>query len=322
MILPVGSLAEGLLYREVNLLAGYRHEEKVISTFNERMKNSIGMEYFHPFANDYGDFLTGDLQLRLSYDSTTERQDAWALEVHSAWLEYRPGLGKAFTVGHFTPPFGLETALDTHSTLHQTLASHAIGFKKDWGLAYRSFVGRYNWQTAVQLGSGMGLEHRHGSYLLSTRISTTVADAGRYGLSLMTGNTLTTEQFRTLPAPEWGVKSVEKKGIALDWEQTLGITILRGELHMGRRESATTAGVMTEWLTAIPDFQEITLKIQGFYWTDDWQKKAGRTLTLFPVAEYRLSNTTTIRLGYAHEFSSTAQEKDRLLLLQLYYYGQ
>ena len=135
LILLADTVSAGIT-PEVNLMGGYSDQESWIGKKGMSLKNSIGFEYFRIFSNDYGDFLTADLQVRLSYDSIESSDDAWAIEIHNAWLDYKLSLGKIFRVGHFDPAFGLEPLMDTHGTLMQSLAVKNIGFKKDWGVGY------------------------------------------------------------------------------------------------------------------------------------------------------------------------------------------
>ena len=127
--------------------------------------NSIGFEYLARLSGDRGDFLTFDLQTRLSYDPMRPDDEPWAVEVHNAWVEHKLGLGSNVRAGHFEPAFGLERALDTHGTLLQTLIGEDLGFKHDWGVGYRGILGALDVEAAAQLGSGMGIDRRDGSFL-------------------------------------------------------------------------------------------------------------------------------------------------------------
>jgi len=108
---------------------------------------------------------------------------------------------ESIRAGHFDPAFGLEPVTDTHGTLLQTLAPKNIGFKKDWGIGYRGLLGKFDYQLAVQLGSGMGIRRKDGSYLLTGRISTPQTRDTQIGLSFLYGRTLVSGQSWTIPAP-------------------------------------------------------------------------------------------------------------------------
>jgi hypothetical protein len=136
--------SEGILYREANLIGGYSDRDGWVGKREGALKNSLGFEYYKKFANDYGDFLTADLQMRLTYDSILDGEEAWGIDIHNAWLEYQLGLGKKLVLGHFDIPFGLEPLLDTHGTLFQTLAMKNLGAKNDWGLGYKGILGAFD----------------------------------------------------------------------------------------------------------------------------------------------------------------------------------
>ena len=92
---------EALFYKEVNLMAGYSDRDKWIGR-DSSLVNSVGFEDYRKFSNQYGDYLTTDLQVRLSYDSLRNSQDAWAIEIHNAWLEYKD----EFDGSSFSPEAG------------------------------------------------------------------------------------------------------------------------------------------------------------------------------------------------------------------------
>jgi hypothetical protein len=89
----------GFFYKELNLIGGYSDNKGLVGKDRHMLKNSVGFEYFRKFSDQYGDHLTLDLQMRLSYDSLEKRHDAWAVEIHNAWLEYKLGIGKSLQLG-------------------------------------------------------------------------------------------------------------------------------------------------------------------------------------------------------------------------------
>jgi len=56
------------IYKEVDLIAGYSDRNNWIFEQPKGIRNSLGFEYFDQLSNDYGDFLTLDLQARVTYD--------------------------------------------------------------------------------------------------------------------------------------------------------------------------------------------------------------------------------------------------------------
>ena len=326
LALTIVNLFQGVIhaddfYKEATIIGGYSDKDKWVGKKDMSLKNSIGFEYFRKFSNEYGDFLTFDLQMRMAYDSREDSQDAFGVEIHNAWLEYKLGLGKAVRLGHFDPAFGLEPVLDTHGTLLQTLASKNIGFKKDWGVAYRDLWGDFDYEIAAQLGSGMGINRKDGSFLLTGRISEPQTKATQLGISFLYGRTLQSNQSWTIPAPELVTnESIRKKRIGVDLQCPLGLFDFKAEVAAGDDDGRTVSGGLAEFGYTVPEQQNLKLKMQTSYWSNDWEEKNARDLTLSPVIEYKINSSATIRLGYFHDVYSSSDE-DKLILLQFYYFG-
>ena len=323
MGVPQGAaLADGF-YKEAVIVGGYSDNDQWVGERGMGLKNALGFEYFQTFSNEYGDFLKADLQARVSYDSSENSEDAWAVEIHNAWLEHPLGLGKTVRVGHFDPAFGLEPVLDTHGTLLQTLALKNIGFKKDWGVGYRGLLGEFDYEIAGQLGSGMGIRRRDGSFLLSGRISTPQGTDTQFGVSFLYGRTLESVQVRTIPVPDLVTgETVSKRRIGLDVQRPVGPFGFKGEISAGDDDGTTVAGALVEFDYTVPDMQSLKMKLQGTYWSNDWDKEEARDLSLAPVIEYEVTSSLRARLGYFHDFKASNGNEDRVILLQLYYYGK
>jgi len=314
--------AEGAFYKELNLIGGYSDNKGLVGKDSHMLKNSVGFEYFRKFSDQYGDYLTLDLQFRLTYDSLENRHDAWAIELHNAWLEYKLGIGKSLRVGHFEPAFGLEPVVDVHSSLLQTLASHTIGYTRDWGIGYKGLLGDFDFQFAAQIGSGMPLARTDGSYLLTTRIATPLKDETQLGLSLACGRTLNFEQDHTIPTPDlMDDKSTDKKLIGLDYRTPIGPFGFKGEIATGDKDGTTVGGGLAELSYTLPDNQNVTLKLQGSYWADNWGYSDKTDATIAPVITYKINNEWSMSAGYFHDLDAM-EKKDRLIVLQLYYYGK
>ena len=315
-----GALQAEDFYKEAIIIGGYSGKDQWVGKKGS-LKNSVGFEYYRKFSDEYGDFLALDVQMRTAYDSAEDSQDAFGVEIHNAWLEYKPGLGESIRLGHFDPAFGLEPVLDTHGTLLQTLVGKNIGFKKDWGIGYKGLLGDYDFQLVAGLGSGMGLRRKDGSFLLTSRISTPQTKETQIGLSFMYGQTLESSQSRTIPADELiSENSIRKKRIGIDFQCPLGIFDFKAEAAAGDNDGKAVAGGLAEFGYTIPDQQNLRLKFQTLYWSNDWEEKNARDLCLSPVVEYKASSTTTIRLGYFHDIYSSSDE-DKMIVLQFYYFG-
>jgi len=321
--LPQGVASAKNLYGEAIGVVGYSDRNQWVGERGRSRKNALGFEYYQKFSNDYGDFLTANFQGRVSYDSHENSEDAWAAEIHNAWLEHPLGLGKAIRVGHFDPAFGLEPVLDTHGTLLQTLAPKNLGFKKDWGVGYRGMLGGLDYEIAGQLGSGMGIRRTDGSFLLSTRISTPQGEESQYGISFLYGRTLQSMQARTIPVPDLvSRQAVQRRRIGFDMQRPIGPFGFKGEIAFGDDDGTTVGGALVEFDYTPPDIQELTAKLQVSYWSHDWDKRRARDVTVGRVLEYEVNSSLTASLGYFHDFESSRGDEDRMVVLQLYYFGK
>ncbi|MHC4552322.1 MAG: hypothetical protein ACYSUT_06100 [Planctomycetota bacterium] len=308
-------------YKEMNLIGGYSNTRDWVGK-SPGLKNSVGFEYFKVFSDEYGDTMKLNLQVRFAYDSLESSEDAFGIEIHNAWLDYKLGLGKTIRFGHFDPAFGLEPVLDTHSTLLQTLSFDNIGYKKDWGIGYRTYWGDFDIELAAQLGSGMGIHFEDDNYLLSSRISSTTEAGLEYGLSFLHGQTLQSKESWTIPKPELvSNKSIRRDRVGVDMQTPLGPFRLLGEFAIGEDEDTTVGGGLAQLEYDLPDYENTTVKFQTKAWYDEWNESDQLKLTLAPVLEHRLSSAWTIRAGYFHDLENPV-ENERVFLMQLYYFGK
>lgn len=289
---------------------------------SETLSNSIGFEDFRKFSNEYGDFLTSDLQMRLAYDSLENSKEAWALEVHNAWLAYKLGLGRDLKIGHFDPEFGLEPVLDTHGTILQTLAMKDIGFNKDWGIALEGSLSELDYKVALQLGSGMSIRHRDGSYLLTTRVGTPTTNNLQYGLSLIQGEILQSEGMSTFPLDDLlSDKAVTKNRIGFDGQYIYSSYLFKGEVAYGRNDDDDVLGYLGEVDYTLPQNQKIQMELQFQSWINDLTEDKSDDSTLIAGLSYKLNQNTTLRAAFSHDFNLMEGREDDKILVQFYYFG-
>ncbi|MCB4756982.1 MAG: hypothetical protein LHV69_08180 [Elusimicrobia bacterium] len=313
---------ERLFYKELNFLGGYSHVDKWTG-MSGPLKNSAGFEDYRKFSNDYGDYLTTDLQVRLAYDDKEPMKDAWALEIHNAWLESRGAGGRKYLVGHFDPAFGLEPTVDTHATLFQTLAEQDIGFNKDWGGAVKGIAPAFDYQMALQLGSGMSLRRQDGSYLATARAGSPAGGNLQYGLSLLLGRVLETEGMGTFPRNELlSQEAVVMNRGGADAQVLFGPFLLKGEAAYGTNGGTHVLGYLGELDITIPRFQDWELEVQYKSWINDLDKGGTDDSMAGVGASYKLNKDFTLRAAYLRDVHRWMGEKDEKLLLQAYYFGR
>lgn len=307
-------------YRELNLLVGYSDVEGWIGEGNS-LRNSAGFEYYGKRANEFGDFLTLNLQARASYDTSDDLDERWALEIHNAWADWKPALGRTVRAGHFAPAYGLESYVDTHGTLFQTLAMQDIGFKKDWGIGYRTGLGPFDGEVAAGLGSGMGIARRDGSYAISGRIGTPQNRQLNYGLSAFHGELLEGMPARTLPEPRFADTAVRKRRVGADMQYLAGAFLFRGELTAGRNESDDVVGGLVQADYTVPSHQVLTFSAQVRTWTDDPGDSDRRSSGAGVGLSYSITPAVAVRLALFEDLESPG-EKDTRAFLQVYAYGR
>jgi len=312
---------EEFFYKELDLVGGYSDRDGWIAGKGMSHRTSAGFEYFRKFSNDYGDYMTIDLQARVSYNPREEFDEAWQAEIHNAWLDYKLGLGKSIRIGHFDPAFGLEPVIDTHGTLLQTLALKNIGFKKDWGIEYRGMAGAFDYEVAYSIGSGMGVERMDSSYLITGRVGSRTGGGLEYGLSGMYGDVLKSGKAATFPRPEYEEEAVHKKRVGLDLRQDLGRCGIMGEIAFGQDDKEEVVGCMTEIDYTVPSLQALVLKMQWQLWANNIGRADAIDNTINLGASYSLTRDITLRLAYFHDLQRFNGDEDRMVLLQLYFYG-
>ena len=125
----------------------------------------------------------------------------------------------------------------------------------------------------------------------------------------------------TIPSPRLvSNNAIKKKRIGLDLQKQLGLYDFKVEVAVGDDDGKAVAGGMAEIGYVLPENQDLKLKMQTMYWSNDWEEKNSRDLTIAPVVEYKVNPAATVRLGYFHDLYSSSDE-DKAIILQFYYFG-
>lgn len=325
MVLSIGmpDMAVADVYQEFYCVGGYSANNGWVQQKNPFFKNAVGLEYFKKFSNEYGDFLTCNVQVRLTYDSMAYQNDFVSVELHNAWLAYKLELGKEIRFGHFDVPFGSEPIMNTHSTFIQTLNPVSLGLKKDWGTLYKGFLGEFDYQVALSLGSGMSIYRKDNSFVFAMRLEDSGKNDFRYGVSFIMGNVLKSSETRTFPrAHLLSEQTVSKKLIGLDGQYQYGPFLIIGDMALGRTNQKLSKGGALGVNYTFPNWQRWDVKSQVVYWEEDWRSDyQEKSFSIFTLS-YQLTNTISCRIGYFYDFKNYGNELDRTVLLQLYYFGR
>lgn len=320
---PFAAADQSLFYKEVNLIGGYSDRDKWVDKTSD-MPSSLGFEYYRKFSNEYGDYLTADLQMRVAYDSSKSMDEAWGVEFHNAWLEYKLMPQLKIRGGHFSPSFGLEPIVDTHGTLLQTLAMDDIGFKLDWGAGFRGFISKLDYEVAMQLGSGMSIRWEDdGNYLASARIGLAQNENPQVGFSLLWGEVLETEGMSTLPRNKLlSSDPIRKTRVGLDGQYLYGPLLFKAEVAYGKNDNDYVFGYLGEIDFTIPKYQNVELELQFKSWINDLDMRGSDNTTLTAGVSYKLSQSITLRTAYSHDFNMMNKKEENKIIAQFYFYGK
>jgi hypothetical protein len=319
-LVPAAAFAQGssIFSAEVSAIGGYSDPDGWTMDGAGSQTNSIGFEYLRKFSGDRGDFLTFDLQTRLSYDPSRPDDEPWAVEIHNAWVEHKLGLGSNVRAGHFEPAYGLERALDTHGTLLQTLIGEDVGFKHDWGVGYRGILGALDLEASAQLGSGMGIERKDGSFLATSRVSNPPGAGFQYGVSALYGRVLESMGMRTIPKPMFAPEAVTKARVGVDARWDAGPVLLAGELTAGRDGDERVLGALLQVGWPVPALNALTLETQGRYWS---RGAGGDESSLGVSASFRVSQGWTLRAAAFRGLTGAPDDEPTRVVFHAYYYG-
>lgn len=311
--------AETLLYKEFNLTSTYDVKQPALGDALHIVP-SVGMELFQKLSNEYGDFLTRNIQARFTYDINEPPADAWRIEIHNAWLEFTLGLGKKLRIGHFKPFVGLESVEDTHGTLVQTLAKQSIGFKHDWGVGYRGLFGPFDYHVAAGLGNGMSIHPYRGTYLVSGRLSYQINSTIQCGLSGMYGNVIQSMGMATVPAPKI-IATVMKSRGGYDVRFNNGAWTVKNESVIGKNDETWVGGMLVQGEYVPPDYQNIKAIVQSSIWSDDIYNRNKSSMALTAGIDYTPMQYVTFRTLWTSRYQPFDEYKDMAVAMQLYYFG-
>lgn len=348
IVIQVGLAEVKLFERELQVRGGYV-SEAASGWDRVFFITSLGFERFQRHSNEYGDFLTHNLQMRFTWDMRKEPKDAWAIEIHNAWAEFRLGLGRSLRIGHFQPYFGLEVIEDTHGTILQTLMLENAGYKHDWGVGFKTFLGPFDWRIGAQLGQGMSFHRYKRNYLFTTRIgtpdgrNTTFALSGLLGNvysmashSTMHGNQMSGMQsgvmkpnlsfeehvHKTFPVSEPG-SLVKKWRVGYDLVHSGPYMTLKNEAAVGKDDSLPYGGAMLQVEYPFSFLDDLFAQYQIKLWSQNLRNRYMSYIPMTISLSYTMLNFLTFRAAYEVTFLPFAQNEieNQKVLIQIYYFG-
>ena len=301
--------ADSLLYLEAQGIAGYSSMDDAMTYHSGHkhdvmQKNGVGFDYIQKFSNDYGDFGSGALQMRLAWN---DADDTAQVQVYNAYLKLKTSPVDVWA-GHNRVPFGLTAYWDTHADLLQPLSMHGFGFERDWGAGISRDFASGDFSAAITAGSGMALRTR-GNLVAVARASYGVLPRDNYniGASFMGGKTLDTMGYTVMDDDP---KDTLLFGV--DFALNHYRVEHKAEFDFGRKNEITTAAVF--YRIGYNLLKENRLKLEGQYvWTK--QEGASADMPGFGVT-YKVSSGLTARAMFQRD----REMNDNLVVFQLYYY--
>ncbi len=309
-----------------------KYEVKSVSSYSEMndfyTKDSLGFELYKKFHDEYGDFLTINLQMRFAFNSLLTEENnvhryrdfsSWddynkVIEFHNAYAQWKLLYGKLnLKLGHYDILYGLEPNVDTHQPLVQKLVLTDLHMKKDWGIFVEGSLEDFDYGMSLTLGSGMGIHREDDSYLLSARITTPPIET-YYGISFLHGNLLNTNGTILL-----NNNSTKVSRAVLHLKHSMGEFSINPELMFGLQEDDTVTGALFEVAYQPAQHDQLQLYVQYQFIVSDFDMSFEENLNFGVIGiEYQLSNPIYLSLNYRHDFGTTMPIKERLIRTQLY----
>jgi len=138
----------------------------------------------------------------------------------------------------------------------------------------------------------------------------------------MYGKVLESMGMFTFPRAELvSDKTVLKKRVGLDGQYLYGPYLFKAEAAYGENENKEVLGYLTEIDYTFPRYQNWELELQFHSWINDLGERSSDDSTLTLGTSYKLSQNTTLRAAYAHDFHMTGMKAEDKIVLQFYYFG-
>ena len=182
--------SDTILSLESQMVAGYSSlQDKTIyysiDPNHAEQKPSIGLNLTKRYTNSAGDWGGVSFQGRVAQDDANDNHIE--TQIFDAYFGYKFWFADMW-LGHNKPAYGLNSILDTHSALIQTLTADGTGFERDWGMGFYSTYGEGDINITFTSGSGYMIYYS-GNYMINTRLSYGILDKDNYtvGLSFRNG---------------------------------------------------------------------------------------------------------------------------------------
>ncbi len=285
-----------LLKGEVNAVGFYSPGENYLAMARSTPRTSLGLEWAfrrnpgaaRRFALESTDFL-----LRFTYDPVKRAVIPLPLDT---WARFRMGRKDSLRVGHFQLPYGLNPVLAPRNSFILPLGAYDLGFKWDWGMAYKGSLGRYDYELAGTTGVGERLSWPDGGALVSARIGTPTYKDHEYGFSILYGS-VSPQMLNHLILPT----KVTRFRVGVDTTlMKRPYRVLMAEVAIGKDGGRGVGGVMFAADYVLPRAPKYSVTGQVVGWFGDLARARSANSLLTLAVTRTVSTSAIVRLAWVH----------------------
>ncbi len=306
---------------EANAVGFYSTSAHDLDLARSTPRTSLGLEWGlrgNPSATPRFAFDSADLLLRLTYDPVKRAVVPLPFDT---WARFRLRDKNTFRLGHFQLPYGLNPVLAPRNSFILPLAAYDLGFKWDWGAAYKGSLGRYDYEVAGTTGVGERLSWPDGDALVSGRIGTPTYRDHEYGLSVLYGRA-PRQMLNHLITPA----NVNRFRVAADTTlMKRPYRVLMAEAAIGKDGSTPVGGVMLAADYVLPPAPKYSITGQVVSWFTDLARAPSSNALITLAVTRTVSTSATVRLAWVHNLHIAAGQPfmgpsaDNRLFLQTYW---
>ncbi len=312
-----------LLKGEVNAVGFYSTDKNDLGLARSTPRTSLGVEWgftANPNPARRLAFESADVLLRVTYDPVKRAVVPLPFDT---WARFRVGHGgkDSLRVGHFQLPYGLNPVLAPRNSFILPLGAYDLGFKWDWGAAYKGSLGRYDYELAGTTGVGERLHWPDGGVLLSGRIGTPTYKDHEYGLSVLYGR-VAPQMLNDLITP----MKVSRFRVAADMTlMKRPYRVLMAEAAVGMNAGTGVGGVMLAADYILPKAPKYSVTGQAVAWFADLARSRSANALVTLAAARTVSTSAMIRVAWVHNLHIAqgqpliGRTADNRLFLQAYW---
>lgn len=296
-----------MLKGEVNAVGFYSTNDNELGLARSTPRTSLGIEWgirANPSVTRSFAFESADFLLRFTYDPVKHEVVPLPLDFWAQFRVRRQGKNSV-RVGHFRLPYGLNPVLAPRDSFILPLGAYDLGFKWDWGVAYKGSLGRYDYEVAGTTGVGERLSWPDGGVLVSGRIGTPTYKDHEYGLSVLYGS-VSPQVLNHLIMPA----KVRRFRVAVD--TTLlkrPYRVLMAEAAVGKDGGRGVGGFMLAADYVLPRAPKYSVTGQMVSWFTDLTRGRSANALVTLAATRTVSTNAIVRLAWVHNLHIAAGQR-------------